>query len=125
MNSLEGGKTVVYSLPELEKLAVINHRFNSSNSQLWTPDSGLFKFYHYTEGVNNFIVIPVESAFSHEGRYLWVSYYRRSFDINAQNPSTLAVIDASADTIVMVMEAGVLPKMVAFAEIHQCAGTTF
>lgn len=112
VNSLEGGKTVVYSLPGIEKLAVINHRFNSSHSHLWAPPSGLFKFRHYTQGVNDFVGKPVESAFSHEGHYLWVPYYRRSFDINAQDPSALAVIDTSTDTIVRIMEAGVLPKMI-------------
>lgn len=113
VNSLEGGKTVVYSLPELEKLAVISHRFNSSHAHLWAPPSELFKFRHYDKNVNTFLGKPVESAFSHGGRYLWVPYYRRSFDLNAQDPSALAVIDATSDTIVRIMEAGVLPKMVA------------
>lgn len=113
VNSLEGGKTMVYSLPGLKKIAVINHRFNSSHSRLWAPSSGLFKFRHYTEGLNNFTGKPVESTFSHDGRYLWVPYYRRSYDINAQDPSALAVIDTSTDTIVRIMEAGVLPKMIA------------
>lgn len=112
VNSLEGGKTIVYSLPELEKLAVISHRFNSSHSNLWAPNSGLFKFRHYTNNINNFTGKPVESTFSHGGRYLWVPYYRRSFDINAQDPSALAVIDTSTDSIIRIMEAGVLPKMI-------------
>ncbi len=112
VNSLEGGKTAVYSLPDLKKLAVISHRFDASHSHLWAPPSGLFKFRHYHNNVNNFLGKPVESAFSHDGRYLWVPYYRRSFDLNAQDPSALAVIDAAADTIVRIMEAGVLPKMI-------------
>lgn len=113
VNSLEGGKTVVYSLPGLEKLTVIRHRFNSSNSNLWAPASGFFQFRHYTDRVNHFVGKPVESAFSHNGRFLWVPYYRRSFDINAQDPSAIAIIDTHTDTIARVMEAGVLPKMVA------------
>lgn len=113
VNSLEGGKTVVYSLPKFEKLAIINHKFNSSHSHLWAPPSGLFNFRHYTDNLDNFTGKPVESAFSHNGRYLWVPYYRRSYDLNAQDPSALAVIDTSNDTIVRIMETGVLPKMVA------------
>ena len=113
VNSLEGGKTLVYSLPGLEKLAVINHKFDSSHKHLWAPPSGLFTFRHYSQGLNNFLGKPVESAFSHNGQYLWVPYYRRSFDLNAQDPSALAVIDTRTDTIVRIMEAGVLPKMVA------------
>lgn len=113
VNSLEGGKTVVYSLPELEKLAVINHKFSSNDSNLWASPSGLFKFRHYTENLNSFTGKPVESAFSHGGRYLWIPYYRRSFDLNAQDPSAVAIIDTKCDSIVRMMEAGVLPKMIA------------
>ena len=113
INSLEGAKTVVYSLPGFDKLAVIEHSFDTRHNSLWTTPSGLFKFRHYTEHLNNFIGKPVESTFSHNGRYLWVPYYRRSFDINAQDPSAVAVIDTSADTIIRIMEAGVLPKMIA------------
>lgn len=112
VNSLEGGKTVVYSLPELEKLAVISHKLDSSHSGLWASPSGLFKFRHYSKDLNIFVGKPVESIFSHGGRYLWIPYYRRSFDLNAQDPSAMAVIDTSSDTIVRIMEAGVLPKMV-------------
>lgn len=113
VNSLEAGKTLVYALPSLEKLAVISHRFDRSHAPLWAPTSGLFEFRHYKSGLDCFTGKPVESAFSHEGRFLWVPYYRRSFDLNAQDPSALAVIDTRADTIVRIMEAGVLPKMVA------------
>lgn len=113
VNSLEGGKTIVYSLPELKKLTVVSHRFDESHSHLWTPQSGLFKFRHYSDKLGCFIGKPVESVFSHNGRYLWVPYYRRSYDINAQDPSALAVIDTSSDSIVRIMEAGVLPKMIA------------
>ena len=56
---------------------------------------------------------PVESAFSHNGRYLWVPYYRRTYDINAQDPSAVAVIDTETDEIVRLMETGPLPKMIA------------
>lgn len=115
VNSLEGGTTLVYSLPEMEKLAVIKHRFTSADSALWTPPSGLFRFRHYTKNLGTFMGKPVESAFSHGGRYLWVPYYRRSFDLNAQDPSAIAIIDTEADSIVRMMEAGVLPKMVALS----------
>ncbi|MDE6271379.1 MAG: hypothetical protein K2M31_00025 [Muribaculaceae bacterium] len=113
VNSLEGGKTAVYSLPDLQKLAVIQHRFSDNDSSLWAPPSGLFQFRHYSKDLNTFMGKPVESTFSHGGRYLWVPYYRRSFDLNAQDPSAIAVIDTETDRIIRVMEAGVLPKMVA------------
>lgn len=113
VNSLEGGKTVVYSLPDFKKLAVIDHQFTEADSALWAPPSGLFKFRHYEKNLGTFRGKPVESTFSHGGRYLWVPYYRRSFDLNAQDPSAIAIIDTREDKIVRLMEAGVLPKMVA------------
>lgn len=113
VNSLEGARTVVYTLPDLRKKTVIRHKFTEADSALWTPPSGLFKFRHYSERTGTFTGKPVESAFSHGGRYLWVPYYRRSFDLNAQDPSAVAIIDTETDRIVRMMEAGVLPKMIA------------
>ena len=67
---------------------------------------------HYRRGRGTFFGKPVESAFTHGGRYLWVPYYRRSFDINAQDPSAVAVIDTASNRIVRMMETGPLPKMI-------------
>jgi DNA-binding beta-propeller fold protein YncE len=113
VNSLEGASTVVFDASTNEQTAKINHKFNNADSELWAPESGYYKFSHYSENLRTFRGRPVESAFSHNGRYLWVPYYRRSFDINAQDPSALAVIDTRTDTIVRLMECGVLPKMIA------------
>ena len=116
VNSLEGGMTVVYEMNTWKKLHVIHHNFTSEHAGLWAKPSGLFHFTHYTSekrDLNTFMGKPVESCFSHKGRYLWVPYYRRSYDINAQDPSALAVIDTEKDTIVCLMETGPLPKMIA------------
>lgn len=113
VNSLEGGRTVVYATGSNEKLKVIKHEFTEEDSLLWSKPSGLFEFTHYDENLNTFRGKPVESAFSHDGRYLWVPYYRRSYDINAQDPSAVAVIDTRTDSIIRLMETGPLPKMVA------------
>lgn len=117
VNSLEGGTTVVYDFRTNRKLAVIKHVFNDKDASLWSKPSGLFPFTHYTpdvrKDVNTFYGKPVESTFSHKGRYLWVPYYRRSFDVNAQDPSAVAVIDTKTDKIVRLMETGPLPKMIA------------
>ena len=115
VNSLEGAMTVVYETGTNAKIKVIKHVFDDSDSLLWSQPSGLFLFTHYTKrpNPNTFTGKPVESAFSHEGRYLWVPYYRRSFDINAQDPSAVAVIDTETDSIIKLMETGPLPKMIA------------
>ena len=116
VNSLEGCNTVVFDAKTKAQLANIEHNFSGGEGDLWTHPSGFYKFRHYKSGNRNldkFMGKPVESAFSHGGRYLWVPYYRRSYDINAQDPSALAVIDTKTDKIVRIMEAGVLPKMIA------------
>ncbi|MCR4613992.1 MAG: hypothetical protein K5778_08315 [Bacteroidaceae bacterium] len=116
VNSLEGFCTVVYEMGTWKKLKVIHHQFDDSHRTLWAKPSGLFPFRHYNNGsraLNTFSGKPVESTFTHGGRYLWVPYYRRSYDINAQDPSAMAVIDTDRDTIVRLFETGPLPKMVA------------
>lgn len=116
VNSLEGCVTVVYDARTNQCLGRIIYRFNAQNAHLWSQPSGLFPFTHYHKSqqqLNTFLGRPVESTFSHGGRYLWVPFYRRSYDINAQDPSAIAVIDTRADTIIRVMETGPLPKMVA------------
>ena len=105
--------TVVYDAKTNEKIKVIKHRFDDSHAALWAKPSGLFPFTHYSKNLNTFYGRPVESAFSHKGRYLWVPYYRRSYDLNAQDPSAVAIIDTRTDSIIKLMETGPLPKMVA------------
>lgn len=114
VNSLEGCKTVVYDAVTLEKLGVIEHKFTSGTGDLWASPSGYYPFTHYKDGASRaFSGKPVESALSHDGRYLWVPYYRRTFDLNAQDPSAIAVIDTRTDKIIRMFETGPLPKMVA------------
>lgn len=113
INSLEGCITVVYDAVTNKKLKVIKHFFNAKNVNLFAHPSGLFSFTHYQKNLNTFVGRPVESTFSHKGRYLWIPYYRRSYDLNAQDPSAIAIIDTRDDSIIKVMETGPLPKMVA------------
>ena len=113
INSLEGCKTVVYDMRTGEKLKVINHRFETKrDSALFSTPSGLFPFRFYKNNLNTFAGKPVEGTFSHGGRYFWVPFYRRTFDINAQEPSAMAIIDTRTDSTILVMETGPLPKMV-------------
>ena len=113
VNSLEGSKTVVYDIKTGEKLKVISHQLDEQHNDLWAPESGFFKFNYKRSNQNHFTGKPVEGAFSHNGRYFWVPYYRRNYDLNAQDPSAMAVIDTERDTIIRLFETGPLPKMVA------------
>jgi YVTN family beta-propeller protein len=113
VQSLEGESTSVYSLKSYQLLKVIRHRFTAKNQYLFR-DQNYFDYLFRTasQQVNVFDGKPVESCFSHEGKYLWVTYYRRSYDINAIDPSALCIIDTDADTIVRVMPTAPLPKMI-------------
>jgi len=106
VNSLEGTNTKVFGFHgetgEVIPLKTLfhplfNYKFNSGSA----PG---------TE--NHFRGKPVEMTFSHGGRYLWVTYYRRSFDPFALDPSAVAIIDTHSDEIVRVMPTGPLPKMI-------------
>lgn len=113
INSLEGGKTVVYDAATRKKLKTIKHEFNSGTGSLWLAPSGFYEFTHYPGGENSsFIGKPVEEAITPDCRYMFVPYYRRSFDLNAQDPSALAIIDTQTDEIIKMVETGPLPKMV-------------
>ncbi len=114
VNSLEGCATVVYDMKTHERKKVIKYDFkDGKDDALWSKPSSFYPFTHYTENLNTFQGKPVESTFSHGGRYLWIPFYRRTYDLNAQDPSAVAVIDTRTDEIVKLMETGPLPKMVA------------
>jgi DNA-binding beta-propeller fold protein YncE len=101
INALEAGKTLVYDAHTLAKLGTISHTF-SSHTDL-RPATGAGK---------NFFGKPVEGWFTHEGRYLWVTYYRWSDDTSATRASGFAVIDTSTDKIVRAYPTGNIPKFV-------------
>ena len=114
VNSLEGCCTVVYDMNTHKRLKVIRYDFKEGKDDaLWSKPSKFYPFTHYHNNVNTFQGKPVEATFSHGGRYLWIPFYRRTFDLNAQDPSAIAVIDTRTDEIVKLMETGPLPKMVA------------
>jgi DNA-binding beta-propeller fold protein YncE len=118
VHSLEGHETGVFDAKTFEKIKVIRHAFNETNaSKLFlNNETTVFGYPYYgLEPIhkNHFLGKPVESCLSHDGKYLWVTYYRRSYDLNAQCPSALAIIDTQTDEIVRVMPTGPLPKMIA------------
>lgn len=114
VNSLEGGRTVVYDALGLEKRSVISHKFGEDHKALFggrrLPWG--YSFPKSVKAPNDFLGKPVELELSHGGRYLWVPYYRRSFDANGSQPSALAIVDTKTDQIVRVMAAGPISKYV-------------
>lgn len=116
VNSLEGESTIVYSTESFKRLKVIKHSFNASNQYLFKNDPiSNFHFKTKTTNSNYFNGKPVESCFSHNGKYLWITYYRRSYDNNAIDPSAVCIIDTDLDSIIRVITTAALPKMIACA----------
>ncbi len=116
IHSLEGFTTSVYDSETYERLKVIEHKFGPENNKLFKNNETTVFGYSYKyerDNLNHFRGKPVESCLSHNGKYLWVTYYRRDFDKNAECPSALAIIDTENDRIVRVMPTGPLPKMIA------------
>jgi DNA-binding beta-propeller fold protein YncE len=113
IHSLEGCETLVLSLDSFKLLKVIRHSFAAKDAGLFLENTALGYSFAYKGNPNIFSGKPVESCFTHNKKYLWVSYYRRSFDANAIQPSAVAIIDTECDSIVRVIPTGPLPKMVA------------
>jgi DNA-binding beta-propeller fold protein YncE len=114
VNSLESARTVIYDARSLTKLGVIPHVFGPRQAGLFPGTEPWFGAAFSEdlppEGANVFTGKPVESEFSHGGRYLWVPYYRRSFDLDGTQPSAAAVIDTLTSAIVRVLPTGPIAK---------------
>ncbi|MBQ7608269.1 MAG: hypothetical protein IJU76_09920 [Desulfovibrionaceae bacterium] len=116
VHALEGKETLVFDAKTLALKTVIPHRFTSDDAALFLNNENTVFDYPYNNCFgsgdrNIFSGKPVECVFTHGGRYLWVSYYRRECDQNASSPSAIAVIDTETDTIVRVLPSPPLPKM--------------
>lgn len=116
INALESYQTIVINTEKLDLNTTILHKFDASNQVLFKNGESSAdddNFIIKTKNPNHFSAKPVEFATSHGGRYLYVSYYRRSYDINATSPSALGVIDTKSDKLVRVIPTCPLPKSLA------------
>lgn len=118
VNALEGLKTLVYDTATLNLEHVISHEFTEEDAGLFLNNESTAFDYGYLvnrapEARNCFGGKPVESVLTHADRYLWVTYYRRTWDPGATSPSAVAIIDTRTNSIVRVMPTGPLPKMLA------------
>jgi DNA-binding beta-propeller fold protein YncE len=125
VNSLEGYQTVIYDTKTLSRLGSIAHHYDSTTEGLFGDQNTVFGYRYNrrspTGNPNHFKGKPVESALSHNGRYLWVPYYRRDFDKGATSPSAVSVIDTQTDQIVRVLPTGPIPKFVAISADNRWA----
>lgn len=125
VHSLEGCMTSVYSLIDFRLLKVIHHKFGKQEQSLFHETTYFdYQFKTRDKNINYFSGKPVESCFSHDGRYLWVTYYRRSYDEKAMDPSAVCIIDTETDEIVRVMPTAPLPKMISCSPDNQTIAVT-
>lgn len=117
INSLEGRKTVIVDSDTLREVGVIPHKFTEEDAPLFQDEDRIPGYEYLTmpkNGLTNcFEGKPVEFAFSNNGKYLWVTYYRKNWDAKATSPSAVAVIDLETNRIARVMPTGTIPKMLA------------
>ncbi|MDH5180900.1 MAG: beta-propeller fold lactonase family protein [Gammaproteobacteria bacterium] len=114
VNSLEGAKTVVYDSESGKKLTQINHVFNAKNAALFATQQ-TYRWMEMPADISKpyqFTGKPVEQTFSPDGKYIWVPYYRRSYDELSTLPSALALIDTDTDKIIRMFDTGPIPKYV-------------
>jgi len=127
IQSLEGYTTAVYDTKSLNKLKEIKHVFTASTTHLFKDNETTIFDYPFKQELDNYNVFmgkPVEACLSHQGKYMWVTYYRRDFDPSASSPSAVAIIDTDSDEIVRVMPCGPLPKMIACAPDNKLIAVT-
>ena len=128
VNSLEGLETVVYDPRAITKVHTIEHTFGPDDAALFQGMTTVFDYPYMRTSPsgdpNQFSGKPVESALSHNDRYLWVPYYRREFDVGAGSPSAVAVIDTQTNDIVRVLPTGPIPKYVAISPDNRWAAIT-
>jgi len=113
VNSLEGSRTAIFDSLGMEKLGLIKHKFTEADSGLFLEKAPWgYNFAKDVKSPNEFVGKPVEIEHSHGGKFLWIPYYRRSFDKNGAMPSAIAIVDTSLDKIVRVMAVGPISKYV-------------
>ena len=117
VNALEGYRTIIYDYHSFKKVGQIIHRFGEEDAHLFaSPGKKNKPWLAFPKSLKKnpqlFSGKPVESAFSADGHYLWVPYYRRSFDRYSSLPSAVALIDAKTDKIVRLFDTGPIPKYV-------------
>lgn len=112
INSLEGAKTIVFDSKGLEKKSVISHAYKNEPALFSKKFPFGYSFPSTIKSPNTFKGKPVEGVITHNGKYLWVTFYRRDFDTTSQYASAMALIDTSYNKVIRVFGTGPIAKYV-------------
>ncbi|MCK6596959.1 MAG: tetratricopeptide repeat protein [Bdellovibrionaceae bacterium] len=124
IHSLEGFKTIVFNKDGSQKIDIIKHDFRSlknlsvDSKVIIDRKSNLFPTPKHKQALH-FLGKPVESVLSHDGKYLWITYYRRDYDNLGQDSSAVAIVDTKTLKIIRVMFTGPISKYVEVSHDNQ------
>ncbi|MBL7545063.1 MAG: beta-propeller fold lactonase family protein [Bdellovibrionaceae bacterium] len=112
VQSLEGAKTLFFKSDGSEKMATIKHQFDKKSVKELVDRKQTFTYKNDPKMFQGFTGKPVESIVTHDGKYLWTTYYRKNYDELGQQTSAVAIIDIPEKKIVRVMGTGPISKYV-------------
>ena len=112
INALEANKTIAYETATWRKLWEVKHSFPAETQVVHERLSGKFKeFFRYPTKPTAWDAKPVEMALTPDGKILYTSSYRKSFDPHAHLASSVSAIEVSTGKLLYSLPAGPIPKM--------------
>jgi DNA-binding beta-propeller fold protein YncE len=112
VQSLEGAKTLFFKSDGSEKLSTVKHSFNQEDVENLTDKNATFSYKKDAKMFKGFTGKPVESLVTHEGKYLWTTYYRKNYDILGQLTSAVSIVDIKDQKVVRIMGTGPISKYI-------------
>lgn len=114
VNALEAGKTLAFDVSGKRKLWEAGHCFDKADALRHAEMSKrVHPPFDQPKIPLGWCGKPVEMAFSPDGKTLWVSSYRKSFDANASMSSSVTALSAMTGERVGSLPSGPIPKMLA------------
>lgn len=111
VEALEEGKTLVYSLGELKKISSLKHHFNGSENKLYQTYYAK-GFLPYTDKLLAWNAKPVEGVLDENKQIMYVTSYRKDYDVNSMCGSSVTIIDTKKNEIVGSLPTRTIPKIV-------------
>lgn len=112
VQSLEGAKTLFFKSDGSEKVSIVKHSFNREDVEKLADKTATFNYKKDLKMLSGFTGKPVESVVTHNGKYLWATYYRKNYDELGQLTSAVSVVDIKENKIVRIMGTGPISKYI-------------
>lgn len=112
VQSLEGAKTLFFKSDGSEKVGTIKHQFDKKAVAKLADKAPPFNYRPDSKMLKGFSGKPVESIVTHDGKYLWTTYYRKNYDELGQQTSAVAIIDVKDQKVLRIMGTGPISKYI-------------